>query len=80
MERPIRKDWGFATIVIVVAILFWVATGMLRLSHAMNHDFLAFYVGGLLARQGHHQDLYDTDLQMRVQRTVAPELKVLVPY
>ncbi len=80
MERPIRKDWGFAALVVLVAIIFWGATGTLRLSHAMNHDFLAFYVGGLLARQGHHQDLYDTGLQMSVQRTVAPELEVLVPY
>jgi hypothetical protein len=80
VEYPIRRDWGFATAVIVVAVIFWGATGMLRLSHAMNHDFLAFYVGGLLARQGHHHDLYDTDLQMHVQRTVAPALTVLVPY
>lgn len=80
VEQPIRKDWGFAALVMLMALAFWGATGLLRVSHAMNHDFLAFYVGGLLARQGHQQDLYDTTLQMRAQRQIAPDSEALVPY
>ena len=71
----------FATVgLAAVFSCFWMALGSQLVETAREHDFLAFYTGGLLAREGRFADLYDRDLQKSRQREIVPYLRELVPY
>ena len=74
------KRLPFVTLAIVlVASAFWVAVGSLVVPHALHTDFLSFYTGGLLARQGALHRLYDPGVQAAIERSVFPKA-VLMPF
>ncbi|MGH9663855.1 MAG: glycosyltransferase family 87 protein [Bryobacteraceae bacterium] len=75
------KRIPFVTLAIVlVASAFWVAVGSLVVPHALHTDFLSFYTGGLLARQGSLHRLYDPAVQAAVERSLVPGSSVLMPF
>ena len=71
-RRPISR-----TAILVAALLgcFWAAIGIPILIGAYNYDFLCFYIGGTLAREGRFADLYKPAAHWQVQQQAAPGLK-----
>jgi hypothetical protein len=59
---------------------FWLWIGTPIIIHAYTTDFLCYYIGGTIVRQGHFGDLYRSAAQMRVQERVAPSVKEPRPY
>lgn len=59
---------------------FWATLGGSILIHFYKYDFLCYYIGGTLARQGRFADLYQPSAQMEVQRQVAPDVKEPRPF
>jgi hypothetical protein len=55
--------------------LFWAMLGFSFLTNSYKNDFLTFYIGGTIARQGRFADLYRPAAQMQVQELVAPSVK-----
>jgi hypothetical protein len=50
------------------------------LIHFYNYDFLCYYIGGTLVREGHLADLYNPAAQFQVQRKVAPTVMEPRPF
>ncbi|MEK7753647.1 MAG: glycosyltransferase family 87 protein [Acidobacteriota bacterium] len=64
----------------LIAIAFVAATGWPNLPHGRDHDFLSFYTGGLLARQGRFADIYDYAAHVQIGTRLAPNNAVFQPY
>lgn len=69
MRRRVSK-----TVLLIAAGLsiFWATLGGPILIHFYNYDFLCYYIGGTLVREGHFASLYSPEAQMQVQQRVAP--------
>jgi Glycosyltransferase family 87 len=50
------------------------------LIHYYNYDFLCYYIGGTLVREGNAANLYNPAVQMEVQKRVAPNTREPRPY
>jgi len=70
------------TVLLIAAGLsiFWATLGGPILIHFYNYDFLCYYIGGTLAREGRFSTLYNPEAQMEVQRRVAPGIVEPRPY
>lgn len=66
--------------IVILASAFWVAIGSLIVPHALHTDFLSFYTGGLLARQGAFHSLYDPQVQAATEKGIFPGSGVLMPF
>lgn len=71
MRRRVSKT---ALLIAVALSIFWASLGGSILIHFYKYDFLCFYIGGTLARQGRFADLYRPAAQMEVQRKAAPDV------
>jgi Glycosyltransferase family 87 len=69
MRRRVSKT---ALLIAAALSVFWAALGGSILIHFYDYDFLCYYIGGTLAREGRFADLYSPAAQMQVQRQVAP--------
>jgi Glycosyltransferase family 87 len=69
MRRRVSKT---ALLIAAALSVFWASLGGPILIHFYNYDFLCYYIGGTLVRQGHFADLYSPAAQMQVQRIAAP--------
>ena len=69
MRRRVSKT---ALLIAAGLMVFWATLGGSILIHFYKYDFLCYYIGGTLARQGRFADLYRPAAQMEVQRLVAP--------
>lgn len=77
MRRPISR---MALLIVALLSFFWVIIGLPILIGAYDYDFLCFYIGGTLAREGRFADLYRPAAQLEVQEKAAPGLKEFRPY
>jgi alpha-1,2-mannosyltransferase len=66
----------------ITALFFclWLLLGGQILLHSYDNDFLCYYIGGTMVRTGDVSGLYNPDVQMNVQRQVAPEVGERRPY
>ncbi|MEK7404723.1 MAG: glycosyltransferase family 87 protein [Acidobacteriota bacterium] len=64
----------------VIAVAFVVATGWPNLRRGRHLDFLSFYTGGLLVRQGRFDQLYAYPAHVEIESKLAPENAVFQPY
>lgn len=69
MRRRVSKT---ALLIAAALSVFWASIGGSILIHFYKYDFLCFYIGGTLAREGRFADLYRPAAQMEVQRKAAP--------
>ncbi len=69
-------DWAF----IAVIAAAWLAVGSGALDHARSHDFLSFYTGAYMTTHGGLAHLYDPDVQLAVEKQLAPSITELVPF
>lgn len=60
--------------------VLWVGLATRMLPGSREHDFLSFYTGAELARDGRLSDLYDPATQLEHQRRIVPQLPALVPF
>jgi hypothetical protein len=77
MRRRVSKT---AILIAVALSIFWASLGGSILVHFYKYDFLCFYIGGTLARQGRFADLYRPAAQMEVQRQAAPDVLEARPF
>jgi len=77
MHRRVSKT---ALLLAAGLSVFWGILGGPILVHFYNNDFLCYYIGGTLAREGRFADLYHPEAQMEVQRRVAPGVVEPRPY
>jgi hypothetical protein len=77
MHRRVSKT---ALLLAAGLSVFWGILGGPILVHFYNNDFLCYYIGGTLAREGRFADLYRPDAQMEVQHRVAPGVMEPRPY
>jgi hypothetical protein len=77
MPRPVSKT---ALLIAAALSVFWASLGGSIMIHYYNYDFLCYYIGGTLVRQGHFADLYSPSAQFEVQRKVAPDVTEPRPY
>lgn len=75
-----RKISGTAVLIVVLLSLFWATLGLPVLLGAYDYDFLCWYIGGTLAREGRFADLYQPAAHWEIQEKVAPGLKDPRPY
>ena len=75
-----RKISGIALFFIAVLALFWLALGMPLLVSSCRNDFLCYYIGGTLAREGRFAELYRPAVQRQVQDAIAPGLQDPRPF
>ncbi|MGA2373841.1 MAG: glycosyltransferase family 87 protein [Candidatus Korobacteraceae bacterium] len=71
---------GTGLVIVAVSFCFWGMLGAPILIDAYHfgegiNDFLCYYIGGTLAREGHFADLYRPAAQIQVQERVAPSVK-----
>ena len=71
---------GKGFVLVAGCCLFWAVFGWPFLTHAYESDFLCYYIGGTIVRQGRFADLYHPAAQSQVQQIVAPAVKELRPY
>jgi hypothetical protein len=71
---------GKGLLLVAGCCCFWLLLGRPVLTHAYENDFLCYYIGGTLARQGRFADLYRPEAQMEVQKRVAPPVAEVRPY
>jgi Glycosyltransferase family 87 len=77
MRRRVSKT---ALLIAAALSVFWASLGGSILIHFYKYDFLCFYIGGTLARQGRFADLYRPAAQMEVQRQAAPDVGEARPF
>lgn len=77
MRRRVSKT---ALLIAAALSVFWATLGGSILIHFYKYDFLCYYIGGTLVRQGLSADLYHPAAQMEVQRQVAPDVAEPRPY
>lgn len=75
-----RRISGIALFFVAVLSLFWLVLGIPLLISSWRNDFLCYYIGGTLAREGRFSDLYRPVVQRQVQDSVAPGLKEPRPF
>ena len=75
-----RRISGIAFFIVALLALFWALLGLPVLLTAYNNDFLCYYIGGTLAREGRFADLYQPSAHWEIQRRVAPGLKEPRPF
>ena len=71
MRRRVSKT---ALLIAAALTVFWASLGGSILVHFYKYDFLCFYIGGTLVRQGRFSDLYRPAALLEVQRKVAPDI------
>ena len=76
---PSRVPPGTLIFVVVLSI-FWIVQGAVTYQRARRHDFLSFYTGATLIRQGQAEQLYDLDAQRPIQRALAPANEDVIPF
>ena len=76
---PSRVPPGTLIFVVVLSI-FWIVQGALTYQRARRHDFLSFYTGATLIRQGQAEHLYDLDAQRPIQKALAPANEDVIPF
>ena len=64
----------------MVLSIFWIVQGALTCQRARRHDFLSFYTGATLIRQGQAEQLYDLDAQRPIQKALAPANEDVIPF
>ncbi|HTC86819.1 MAG TPA: glycosyltransferase family 87 protein [Bryobacteraceae bacterium] len=77
MRRRISKT---ALLLAAGLSVFWGILGGPLLVQSYNNDFLCYYIGGTLVREGRFANLYSPAAQMEVQRQVAPSVAEARPY
>lgn len=77
MHRRVSKT---ALLIAAGLSVFWGILGGPILVHFYINDFLCYYIGGTLVRQGRFADLYRPEAQMEVQHRVAPGVAEPRPY
>jgi hypothetical protein len=77
MRRRISKT---ALLLAAGLSVFWGVLGGPILVHFYINDFLCYYIGGTLVREGRLADLYNPTAQMDVQHRVAPGVAEPRPY
>jgi len=82
--NPDRTIPLYAVLAVLAFCAFWILLGSLVVPGARQHDFLSFYTGASLARDGTFKygtfkDMYAPDVQLERQREYA-QLPDLVPY
>src|SRR5580658_5749140 len=77
MPRRVSKT---AILIAAALSVFWASLGGSIMIHFYNYDFLCYYIGGTLVRQGHLADLYNPAAQFQVQRKVAPTVTEPRPF
>jgi hypothetical protein len=75
-----RKISGMALLIVALLSVFWCVLGLPILIGAYDYDFLCYYIGGTLVREGHLPELYQPAAQRQVQDRVAPGLEEPRPY
>lgn len=71
MRRRVSKT---ALLIAAGLSVFWASLGGSILVHFYKYDFLCYYIGGTLVREGRFADLYNPAAQMEVQRQAAPDV------
>lgn len=71
---------GTSLVIVAGCWCFWVMLGGPILVHAYKNDFLCYYIGGTIAREGHFADLYRPAAQFKVQQRAAPSVRDPRPY
>jgi hypothetical protein len=69
----------YAVLAVLVFSVFWASLGSMLVNGARLHDFLSFYTGASLARDGYFGGMYVPGVQLQRQREYA-QLPDLVPY
>jgi hypothetical protein len=67
-------------VLVMTMAIFWVALGAIFVPRALTYDFLDYYSGGRLLLEGAGDRLYDPAAQLDAQRSLFPQLPVLVPF
>src|SRR5437868_3861810 len=75
---PARSYW-FAFAAATLGVAFYVAICSFVVPYARQHDFLSFYTGAAMVRDGHAADLYNYDVQTQRFGHLAPN-EVVAPY
>lgn len=73
-----RDVANLAASIVIIASIF--LAGMPVLEMAKTQDFLNFYTGAVLARQGRFADMHDPSLQRQTQWRIAGPGRQLVPF
>ena len=63
-----------------LATAFYVVVCSMVTSYARQHDFLSFYTGSTLVREGRLPELYDFNVQSARERELVPGLAYVAPY
>jgi alpha-1,2-mannosyltransferase len=69
----------YAVLAVLAFCAFWILLGSMVVASARLHDFLSFYTGASLARDGVFHGMYMPEVQLQHQREYA-QLPELVPY
>jgi len=77
MRRRVSKT---AILIAAALSVFWASLGGSILVHFYKYDFLCYYIGGTLVRQGRFFDLYSPAAQIEVQRQAAPDVTEPRPF
>jgi Glycosyltransferase family 87 len=77
MRRRVSKT---ALLIAAALAVFWASLGGSIMVHFYKYDFLCYYIGGTLAREGRFADLYNPAAQMEVQRQAAPDVAEQRPF
>src|SRR5271170_1671679 len=77
MRRRVSKT---AILIAAALSVFWASLGGSILVHFYKYDFLCYYIGGTLVREGRFADLYNPAAQMEVQRKAAPDVLEQRPF
>lgn len=63
---------------VLLGLVLAIGSGLL--DHARDQDFLNFYTGASLAREGRYHELHDPGVQLAREREIVPSRTVLVPF
>jgi len=78
-----RKGRGvplYAVLAVLAFSAFWIALGSIILPGSQMHDFLSFYSGASLARDGVFNGMYVPEVQLQREHDYVPQLPELVPF
>jgi len=82
VQSPPRRKQAvplYAVLAVLTFCAFWTMLGSMVVQGARLHDFLSFYTGASLARDGSFAGLYSPEVQLQRQREYA-QVTELVPY
>lgn len=70
---------GFSIAILVFSIVIQAVLWVVNVAHPGN-DFRTFYTAGYMVRTGHARDLYDGELQFRLQNQLVAKMKSALPF